>query len=194
MSRVELRNFGGEIYYIGGHGLEDCQFHGSPQCAFNPGGSGRLSAGGLQAGRADQAAEIVGCKGHTYEGCRLYDTGKGRVTVFGGSSQGVRAGVPYDIVSWDGRGERPWVTFAGTRYEICWAVRLGSWMRGRIATVDTVVGFALDVGHVRDIERRSRRRSQGLRLRRSRGAQRGFHAGLTAPPLPLCPQRAEGRG
>lgn len=157
MSRVELRNFGGEIYYIGGHGpdwqtIEDCHFHGSPQCAFNPGGTGRLSARGLQAGRAYQAAEIVGGKGHTYEGGRFYDAGKGGVTVFGGPSPGFRAGIPYYIASWDGRGEKPWVTFAGTRFDNCWAVRLGSWMRGRIATIDTVVGLALEVGHVRDID------------------------------------------
>lgn len=157
LSGVELRNFGGEIYYIGGSGpdwqyLDNCHFHGSPQSAFNPGGSGRLQASNLQAGRAYQAAEIIGGKGHTYSNCRFYDAGNGGTSIFGGPSPGFRSGYPYWFALWDGRGERPWITFDDVTFERCRPLKLGAWMRGRLRAVDTTVNLALDQGHVRDID------------------------------------------
>ncbi len=157
MKRVELRNFGGEIYYIGGAGadwqyLDDCHFHGSPQCAFNPGGTGRLRATNLRAGRAYQVAEVIGGKGHTYTDAHFYDAGRGGMTVFGGPSPGFRSGYPYWFALWDGQGSPPWVTFDSVTFERCRPLRLGSWMRGRVIAIDTTVGLALDQGHVRDID------------------------------------------
>lgn len=154
---VELRNFGGEIYYIGGRGpewqyLDDCHFHGSPQAAFNPGGVGRLRAVNVRAGRAYQAAEIIGGKGHTYQNCRFYDSVAGGITIFGGPAPGFVNGLPYWFALWDGRGERPWVTFDAVTFDRCGQVRLGSWMRGRCTTIDTAVVPLPGVGHLRDID------------------------------------------
>ena len=154
---VELRNFGGEIYYIGGPGpgtqtLEDCHFHGSAQCAFNPGGTGKLKAVNLQAGRAYQAAEVVGGKGHSYVGGRFYESGNGGATIFGGPSPGFSPDYPYSYPLWDGVGEKPWVEFSDLVFERCQVVYLGAWMRGKLRTIDAPVGFRPNIGHVRDID------------------------------------------
>ncbi len=114
--------------------------------------TGRLMATNLRAGRAYQAAEIIGGKGHTYTNVRFYDAGRGGMTVFGGPSPGFRSGYPYWFALWDGKGSPPWVTFDGATFERCRPLRIGAWMRGRITTIDTSVGLALDQGHVRDID------------------------------------------
>lgn len=157
MSDVELRNFAGEIYYIGGTGpryqqVERCHFHGSPQCAWNPGGTGRVLAVDLRAGRAYQVAEVVGGVGHTYRGGQFYDAGNGGATFMGGPSPGFRPGYPYHYAWWDGRGAAPLVTFERTRFERCHVVQLGSWMRGNPVMVDTTLYLPSQWGHLRDID------------------------------------------
>jgi hypothetical protein len=156
MRNVELRNFAGEIYYVGGLGpdyqqLENCRFHGSGQCAFQPGGVGKLVATGLQAGRAYQAAEVICGQGHSYTGCRFYEQGDGGSTFFGGPSPRFLPDHPYFFAYWDGVGERPWVTFENTTFEGAY-VRLGAWMRGKIIATDCAIMLIHSVGHLRDID------------------------------------------
>ena len=157
LKNVELRNFGGEIYYIGGFGpekqtLEDCHFHGSAQCAFNPGGIGKLTARNLQAGRAYQVAESVGGKGHKYVGCRFYDAGYGGGTFLGGPAPSFRNGYHYSYAHWDGAGAKPWVIFEDTKFEYCDFVRVGSWVKGNLDLTDTAVLPWFEVGELRDID------------------------------------------
>ena len=157
MRNVELRNFAGEIYYIGGLGPQiqevvDCHFHGSPQCSWNPGGTGKVVATNLQAGRGYQVAEVLGGKGHTYDGGRFYDSGAGGATFLGGPSPGFRENYPYSFAYWDGSGDRPWVTFNGTVFDTTPAVQLACWMRGKIVTIDTPVWLLHNVGHLRDLD------------------------------------------
>lgn len=179
MRNVELRNFAGEIYYIGGLGPQlqevvDCHFHGSPQCSWNPGGIGKVVATNLQAGRGYQVAEVLGGKGHTYQGGRFYDSGAAGATFLGGPSPGFRPDYPYSFAYWDGVGERPWVTFNGTVFDATPAVRLTCWMRGTIVTIDTPVWLIHDVGHLRDLD---------LQIESRADRSSGFEAlGLFGPP------------
>lgn len=153
MRNVELRNFAGEIYYIGGLGpelqeIDDCHFHGSPQCAWNPGGVGKVVATNLQAGRSTQGAEVIGGHGHTYIGGRFYDSGT--CTFLSGPKPGFQPGLPYSSAYWDGLGEKPLMTFRGTVFENTPPVSLSAWMRGNIITIDTPVWLNPHVGHLRD--------------------------------------------
>jgi len=157
MRNVELRNFGGEIYYVGGPGpvrqlLENCHFHGSPQCAWNPGGTGKLVAINLRAGRAYQCAEVIGGKGHVYRGGHFYAPGNGGSSFFGGPSPGFRSGYPYSYAWWDGQGAPPYIRFEGTEFSGGHALWLGSWIEGRVRLVDTSIYFNPGVGHLRDID------------------------------------------
>lgn len=153
MKNVELRNFAGEIYYIGGLGpklqeIEDCHFHGSPQCAWNPGGIGKVVATNLQAGNSYQAAEVIGGQGHTYNGGRFYDSGT--CTFLSGPKPGFQPDYPYSYAYWDGVGEKPLITFKDTIFDYTPAVSLSAWMRGNIITIDTPVWLNPNVGHLRD--------------------------------------------
>ena len=153
MRNVELRNFGGEIYYIGGLGpklqeIEDCHFHGSPQCAWNPGGVGKVVATNLQAGRSRQAAEVVGGHGHTYLGGRFYEASG--CTFLSGPKPGFHPDYPYSYAYWDGVGDKPLMTFKDTLFDTTPAVGLSAWMRGNIVTIDTPVWLNPQVGHLRD--------------------------------------------
>lgn len=157
LTNVELRNFGGEIYYIGGHGpheqeLTDCHFHGSPQSAFNPGGLGLLRATRLQAGRAYQVAEVLGGAGHEYRQGRFYDSGRGGASFFGGPAPRFPEGFPYWYSYWDGVGEPPWIRFENSRFENIDFVNLGSWIRGLISAQDAPIWTFPRVGHLRSID------------------------------------------
>ena len=157
LSNVQLCNFGGEIYYIGGHGpyqqeLVDCHFHGSPQAAFNPGGLGRLKATRLQAGRAYQAAEVLGGAGHEYRQSRFYESGRGGASFFGGPAPHFREGFPYWYSYWDGVGEPPWIHFEETRFEDIDFVNFGSWIRGSISAQDSPICTFPRVGHLRSLD------------------------------------------
>ena len=154
LSEVELCNFAGEIYYIGGLGPEyqelvNCHFHGSPQSAFNPGGVGKLRAINLVAGRSYQAAEIVGGKGHFYQGGKFYDSCSS--TILGGPSPSFRSGYPYNFSYWNEIGVPPWVEFDGTVFKHVGATYLGSWMRGSLRNVDSAIWLTPLVGHLHDI-------------------------------------------
>jgi hypothetical protein len=159
LRNVELRNFGGEIYYVAGWGpelqyLENCHFHGSSQCCFNPGagGGGKLIAINLQCGRCYQTAESTGAGGHRYIGGRFYDAGGGGANFIGGPAPGLVSGYPLMFAYWDGEGERPWVQFEDTQFERCGYLNIGAWMRGRIQAIDTRVAPRWRVGHLRDID------------------------------------------
>lgn len=157
MRNVELRNFGAEIFYIGGIGpryiqVEDCHFHGSPQCAWNPGGRGRLLAINLRAGRSYQCCEVLGGAGSVYRGGQFYQAGKGGCSIFGGPSAGLPANYPYWYGWWDGKGQPPYVRFVDTEFVDARALWLGSWMRGRIRLVDTSLYLSPRDGRLTDID------------------------------------------
>ncbi len=157
MRNVELRNFGAEIFYVGGIGpryiqVEDCHFHGSPQCAWNPGGRGRLLAINLRAGRAYQACEVLGGAGSVYRGGQFYDAGNGGCSIFGGPSAGLPENYPFWYGWWDGKGQPPYVRFFDTEFVRSRALWLGSWMRGRIRLFDTSLYLAPGDGRLTDID------------------------------------------
>lgn len=157
LENVELRNFAGEIYYIGGLGpdrqiVRNCHFHGSPQSAWNPGGVGTVQAENLKAGRAYQATEVLGGRGHTYSNCYFYDSGFGGTGFGGGPSPRIPAGYPYWYAYWDGVGEPPWITFIDCVFENIRFINVGSWIRGRIKTIDSPVWTNPLVGHLRAVD------------------------------------------
>jgi hypothetical protein len=157
LRNVELKNFAGEICYLGFAGndrtvIENCRFHGSPQSAWNPSGGGRLVAVNLEAGRAYAAAEVLGGRGHTYIGGRFYD---GYTSAFsGGPDPGPQSGYPFVYAIRRDDAPPPFVSFVGTRFEsLPGSLTLGSFVRGSIVTVDTPVWLShAGVGHLRDID------------------------------------------
>lgn len=186
LENVELRNFAGEIYYIGGLGpdrqiVRNCHFHGSPQSAWNPGGVGTVYAENLKAGRAYQATEVLGGRGHSYINCHFYDSGFGGTGFGGGPSPRIPAGYPYWYAYWDGVGEPPWITFDGCLFENIRFINVGSWIRGRIKTIDSPVWTNPLVGHLRAIDLQidafcgSRRGSEALGIH-------GIEPGLNQVP------------
>jgi hypothetical protein len=157
LQNVELRNFAAEIYYVGGLGpdlqiIENCHFHGSPQCAFNPGGIGQVIAKNLKAGRAYQAAEVIGGKGHRYIGGEFYQAGLGGNTFFGGPAPGFKSGYPYWYPFWDGNGPKPLIAFEDTIFRDCGSLRVGSWVSGKIQLIDTEFIPLHSIGHLQDID------------------------------------------
>ncbi|WP_152608720.1 hypothetical protein [Croceibacterium mercuriale] len=159
MRNIELKNFAAEIYYIGGLGplyqeIENCHFHGSPQAAWNPGGTGKLVAKNLQAGRAWQSAEVVCGQGHTYVDCRFYQSGHGGAAFLSGPSPVFTPGLPYWYTTWDGIGDPPYNYFRDTRFENHQHVRLGSWTKGDLALLDTGISLDHGNGRLEDIELR----------------------------------------
>ena len=157
LRNLELRNFAGEICYLGLTGdtrtlVENCHFHGSPQSAWNPTGTGRVTAINLQAGRAYAPAEIVGGRGHTYIGGRFYDGHN--VAVFGGPDPAFDPTKPYNYAIRREDASPPFVDFLGTRFEsIASGVALSSFIRGSLVTVDCGVLLShIGVGHLRDID------------------------------------------
>lgn len=157
LENVELCNFAGEIYYIGGLGpdrqtIRNCHFHGSPQSAWNPGGVGTVHAENLTAGRAYQITEVLGGRGHTYLNSHFYDSGYGGTGFGGGPAPRIPAGYPYWYAYWDGVGEPPWITFEGCVFENIRFINVGSWIKGRIKTIDSPVWTNPLVGHLRSVD------------------------------------------
>ncbi|MEE4212673.1 MAG: hypothetical protein V2I43_25795, partial [Parvularcula sp.] len=157
LENVELRNFAGEIYYIGGLGpdrqvIRNCHFHGSPQSAWNPGGVGSVHAENLKAGRAYQVTEVLGGRGHIYLNSDFYDSGYGGTGFGGGPAPRIPAGYPYWYAYWDGVGEPPWITFQDCRFDNIRFINVGAWVRGRIRTIDSPLWTNPLVGHLRSVD------------------------------------------
>ena len=157
LRNVELKNFAGESCYLGLTGdtrtlVENCRFHGSPQSAWNPSGTGRVTAINLDAGRAYAPAEVVGGRGHTYVGGRFYD---GHTAgFFGGPDPDFVGGYPYVFTTRREDAPPPFINFLGTRFEnIPGALTLTSFTRGNIVTVDAPVWLThAGVGQLQDID------------------------------------------
>lgn len=133
---VELCNFAGELWYMGGtyastmiH-LERVKLHHSPQSALNTGTLAKMIAIAVEAGDSYQPAEVL-AKDHLYIGCRFYN-GYNITFMFTESfSSGYFYNYPFftDTVP-------KWLTFEGTRFENITDLRFGARSRGRIVTVD----------------------------------------------------------
>ncbi|MEP6868676.1 MAG: hypothetical protein ABJA20_09175 [Novosphingobium sp.] len=143
---VTLKNFGGEIYYMGGSNvgeqyLENCVFDGSPQSALNAGGSGSTFVGiNVQAGNSYQACEVLGGNGFTMIGGRLYDFYSS--TIFGGPDPTYLGGYPYNFPVRASTRRPPWIFLDGVRVEgAVDALSLGSWTRGRLIATDAVIAL-----------------------------------------------------
>lgn len=146
---VELRNFGGEIYYHGGVGpgsgpdasniqwLEDCHFHGTPQAAFNVNSRGRVTAINLEAGRAYAAAEVIGGPGADYFGCRFYDSAN--CYFQGGPDPDVQPGYHYAQPFRRPDAPPPAINFHDTHFDASGQITLTGWAQGKIVTVDSPV-------------------------------------------------------
>ncbi|MEP7221299.1 MAG: hypothetical protein ABI673_01385 [Novosphingobium sp.] len=146
LRNVTLKNFGGEIYYMGGSGvgeqfLENCVFDGSPQSALNAGGSGSTFVGiNVQAGNSYQACEILSGNGFTMIGGRLYDFYSS--TIFGGPDPTFLGGYPYNYPVRSTTRRPPWIFLHGVRVEGATdGLSLGSWTRGRIIATDAVIAL-----------------------------------------------------
>ncbi len=144
MRNVTLRNWGGEILYLGGNGYanfltENCTFDGSPQCAFNPGAAQRSVHINLEAGRSYQS-ELVGFASMTFIGGRFYDCD--HMSAFGGPDPSVPAGyLSYAHPTRKTTDNAPWINFFGTKLENMGTVGFYQWVRGSLQTVDTVVAL-----------------------------------------------------
>jgi hypothetical protein len=157
LRNVELKNFAGEICYLGLTGdtrtlVENCRFHGSPQSAWNPSATGRVVAINLEAGRAYAPAEVIGGRGHSYIGGRFYD---GYTSgFFGGPDPEYPAGYPYVYTTRRADAPPPFLSFLGTRFEnLAGPLTLTSFVRGSIVTVDAPVWLShANVGHLQDID------------------------------------------
>lgn len=156
LTNVQLRNFGGEIYYTGGgtgvaeQAITDCHFHGSPQCAFNPGTISRLSALRLRAGRSYQAAEAIGGISHDYQDCEFYDAD--HVSFLGGPKPNFSSDYPYWYPRWDGIGDPPRVAFSKTVFRNCGHLLAGAWLRGEVELRDTTLLPFWEIGRVHAME------------------------------------------
>lgn len=157
LRNVELKNFAGEICYLGLVGdthtlAENCHFHGSPQSAWNPAGAGRVTAINVRAGRAYAPGEIIGGPGQTYIGGQFYDGYT--VGIFGGPDPTFVGGYPFVYTTRRGDAPPPFIHFHDTRFEnIPGALNLTSFTRGRIVTVDTPVWLThAGVGQLQDID------------------------------------------
>ncbi|MEO6041364.1 MAG: hypothetical protein ABIP41_05650 [Croceibacterium sp.] len=154
LENVELRNFAGEIYYHAAYGpgshdamlnvqvLTNCHFHGSAQSAYNPNSRGRIHATNVMAGRAYAAAEVIGGPGHTYIGCRFYDS---YTSLFhGGPDPDVLSGYHYATPVRRTDAVPPFLHFHDTRFERC-APTFTGWARGRVVVIDC--GVTLGTGY-----------------------------------------------
>jgi hypothetical protein len=185
MHNVELRNFAGEIYYAVGLGpdyqyVENCHFHGSPQCAWDPATVGRVVAVNLRAGRAYQCAEVLGGRESIYEGGLFYDSGEGGSVFYGGPSPDFNHGTyPWWYPLWDGIAPKPVVEFRGTRFERVKFVRLSAFARGNLEATDGVVWLDASTGDVRDVE---------LKVKHWTDRMNGSHALMFGGPANLTSQ------
>ncbi len=159
LRNVTMRNFGGEIFYLGGSMnvddllTENCVFDGSPSSAFNPGTAGTRGVHiNLQAGRSTQAAEIMGGWGMTFIGGRFYDSGQLSLIGGGGSAAtGVVSGY-YFSYPWRETTKPPsWIEFQGTRVENCANMFITGYLRGKLVLVDTSASF-VNFGKLSDVD------------------------------------------
>ena len=159
MRNVTFRNWSGEIYYCGGNTnishqhLENVTFDGSPQCAFNPGTAASGMFINLQAGNSYQN-EIMGGRGQRYVGGRFYDLSSGVSFMSGaaGGANGLDNTKTYAYPLRDPAKVAPYVYFDGLRVERANGVRLGSFLRGKIYTVDAIVVISTGYGTNTDID------------------------------------------
>lgn len=155
MYNVTLKNWGGEIFYIGGNGLqnlvtENVVLDGSPQCSMN--GLGQRSTHiNLEAGNSYQN-EIMGNASTTFVGGRFYDCSS--ISVFGGpdpSPNGAYATYTHPVRKTTDNA--PWVNFERTKIENCGNLLVYRWVRGSIQTIDTTTYIGgTGVYNLRDID------------------------------------------
>ncbi|MBY6014687.1 hypothetical protein KUV75_07210 [Qipengyuania gaetbuli] len=156
LTNVELRNFGGEIYYTGGgNGVEeqiitDCHFHGSPQCAFNPGTVSVVKATRVRAGRSYQAVEAIGGISNDYVDCEFYESGS--CSFLGGPKPNFQSNYPYWYPLWDGVGAPPRIDFRGTVFRECGNIWIGAWTTGEVEMRDTELHVFWRLARVHDIK------------------------------------------
>lgn len=158
MRRCTFRNFGGEIFYLGGrHGIdselvEDCVFEGSPQCALNPGTGSVGTYNNVTAGNAYQN-EILGGLGRTFTNCRFHDLqGMSVAGGAGGAPDSAATGFPFTYPYRDPAKAPPWITFADCTFErIATTVNTGSYLRGTVTLVDGEWGLT-NYGKLEDVD------------------------------------------
>jgi hypothetical protein len=156
---VTMRNFGGEIWYMGGAYaatkvyVENLTLAGSPQATWNPGSLAQVVAVNLDSSRAYQTAEVISGAGHTYIGGRFWDWGAGGCSFISTSS--FNGSYAYSYPFRDNSVAPAWTTFEGTRFEAGshgGQPGFSSWTRGRICTVDGSLAVNWTAGDLRDID------------------------------------------
>ena len=115
------KDFGGEVYYVGGAGIGeqlvvDSVFRLSPQCAFNPGGSGsKIVARNVQAGESYQAIEGIMGLDATFDNCRFYDFYSSGAT--GGPDPDFAVGYPFNFPTRSSVRRPPLIHYKNCRFE-----------------------------------------------------------------------------
>ena len=152
---VTLKNWGGEIFYIGGNGVqtlltENMVLDGSPQSAVNGFGQ-RTTHINMEAGNSYQN-EIMGNRSTTFIGGRFYDCPN--MSVFGGPDpypDGTYATYTHPVRKTTDNA--PWVNFERTKFENIQNAAIYRWVRGSIQTIDSTI-YVSGVGayNLRDID------------------------------------------
>ena len=149
---VELQDFAGEIWYMGGSlstaqvYVENLKLHNSPQACWNPGSLAKVVAVNLEAGDSYQPFETISGMGHTYIGGRFYN---GTNTSFI-TTESFNGAYAYSYPFFTETIPR-WTQFIGTRFETVTLVTMGSRMRGNIVLVDSQITL-VNYGKLCDID------------------------------------------
>ena len=149
---VTLRNFAGEIWYMGGTFagaevyVENLTLTGSPQSAWNAGTLAKVVAVNLQAGDTYQPAETISGAGHLYLGGRFFN---GYSMMFIATEAfDSNYFYNYPILTNASPG---FTTFEGTVFEKINNPLLTSRVRGRLVLLDTTLQF-VNTGKLCDID------------------------------------------
>lgn len=129
-----LKNFAGEIYYVGGGGttqsqyLENVVLDGSPQSALNPSkAGGTFVAVNLLAGNSYQPAEVLGGQSFTLIGGRLYDGSSSYLT---GGPDHFDGAYFYSWPFRDTTQRPPWCRIIGTAFDnVASGITFGSYVQ-----------------------------------------------------------------
>jgi hypothetical protein len=149
---LTLRNFAGEIWYMGGdlHAcevlVENLTLTGSPQSAWNAASLAKVTAINLQAGDSYQPAETISGMGHLYIGGRFFNGYSNSLI----TTESFNGAYPYNYPFFTEPYAR-WTEFRDMIFERCGTMLLGSRMKGTVNLVDTGLQF-INYGVLQDVD------------------------------------------
>lgn len=156
MRNVVMRNWAGEICYLGGGEVEEtyfenCEFRGSPQCAINPGTPALATYVNVTCADSFQN-EIIGGRGTIFVG-GLWSNLRGAAVIGGAAGDGqFRSDYPYFYPFRLDSGSPPFTRFQDLRIERCREVTVGSYLQGKLLTVQSTINLSGSYGKLEDID------------------------------------------